>query len=578
MEQQQDVFKIKEFIQRRKWALILPFLTVILIAALICIILPNKYMSKATILIQSQQIPKSLVFSTVTSYADQRIKTITQEVMARSRILNLVKKYDLLANKRKDMTTEEIVAKIRNRIAIETISAEINRTNSSKPVQLTIAFTVSYEDEDPKKAQLVTNELASYYLEKNLEAREVYARRTTNFLKDQLSRIKEQIEKLENALAKYRRAHMEELPEFTNLNMQKLEKLNSDISNINMEIRSLEEQKSSLRDKLAALDPYAGSNQRVLSPSERLQQAEIELAELRSKYSSKHPLVLAKEREIRLLKKQVSGNSNIRQLVERRRLIKTRLSELRSRYSDSHPSIKKLKRELKELNNQIAKTKGIANPEDVKQPTNPAYLAIKSDYDKLSVSLNSLKAEKLRLERQIKKVYKRLHAMPEVAKKYNELMTDYEAAKNHYRELQQKLLIAQVSQGMEEDKLGETFQIVEPAYFPEKPYKPNRLAIMIVGIVLGLGSSIGLALILEVFDRTVHDEETIERVSGFQVLATIPRIVTPDEQKSIKRRRLLLAAAMACGLGSAVLIFHFFIMDLYIFWSKLVHIIHNKLV
>ena len=579
MEQGQDITRIKEIIKRCKWWLILPFVSIVILSSLICLILPNIYKSTATILIQSQQIPSTLVPSTVTGYAEQRIQTITQEVMSRSKILNLVKKYDLLPGKREKLTTEGLVDRIRDRIILEPVNAEINKETQSRPVLLTIAFTLSYEDEDPKKAQLVTNEISSYYLGKNLESREKYALGTTKFLEEQLKEVKSEMDRLDTKLAEYRKKHLEKLPEFTNLNMQKVEKLNSDISNINMQIRLLEEQKATLRNKLASLDPYSGTSDRVLSPEERLQQARLERAQLLSKYSSKHPLVLSKNREISLLEKQAGGGDNIGQLKLHLHELELKLADLKSRYSDRHPSVKAAMKELNEMKEEIASlgSKVQDNSEiTAKDATNPAYVALKSDFDKITVSVFSLKAERVRLESQMKDVYAKLHAMPEVAKKYNELNTDYQNTKAYYRELQQKLLTARVSQGMEEAQLGETFRVIEPAFLPEKPDKPNRLAIILIGIVLGMGCSVGVASLREYTDKSVRDTETLEKITGVPVLSIIPAIVTPEDERKKKKRKMILAGTAVGGIFLALLLFHFFVMDLYVFYAKLVRFIQSR--
>ncbi len=579
-EQTQDLAKIKGIIKRRKWWLILPFIATILLAGVICLILPNMYKSTATILIKNQQIPPTLVPSTVTSYAEQRIQTITQEVMSRARILNLIKKYNLLPDKRNELTTEEIVEKIRQRITIEPINAEINKENASRPVLMTIAFTVSYEDEDPKKAQLVTSEISSYYMEKNLESREAHAKGTTKFLQEQLKQVKSQLDQLETSLAEYRKKHLEELPEFTNLNMQKLEKLSSDISNIDMQVRSLEEQRATLVNKLASLDPYSGASDRVLSPEERLQQAKLERAQLLAKYSPKHPVVLAKNREIALLEKQVGQVNRIGYLKEQLHELRLKLADLKSKYSDKHPSVKAVKREIAQLEKEIRSLHargGSGGTRKVADATNPAYIALKSDLDKINVSISSLKAERKRLEKEMDEVYKKLHAMPEVAKKYNELETDYENSKAHYQELLQKLLTAKVSQGMEEDQLGETFQIIEPAFLPEKPDKPNRLAIMLIGVVLGMGVSVGMAALKEYTDKTIRDVETFEKITGTPVLSVIPRIVTPEEKTKRRRKRILAVASAFGGLILGLIIFHYFVMDLYVFYAKLTRFFQSKI-
>ena len=581
MEQGQDITRIKEIVERRKWWLILPFVSMVIFSGILCLVLPNIYKSTATILVQSQQIPSTLVPSSVTSYAEQRIQTITQEVMSRSRILNLVKKYDLLPGKREELSTEEIVDKIRGRITLEPVNAEINQgTRGNRPVNLTIAFTLSYEDEDPKKAQLVANELSSYYLEKNLESTEKYARGTTKFLEDQMKEVKSEMDGLETRLAKYRKRHLEELPEFTSLNMQKIEKLNSDISNINMQIRSLEEQEATLRNKLASLDPYSGAGTQVLSPEERLQQARLERAQLLSKYSEKYPLVLEKNKEISLLERQVRNNeNNLGQLRLHLHEIEAKLADLKSRYSDKHPSVKAALKELNEVKKEIASLNPDVQDDSkmtIKDATNPAYVTLKSDFDKITVSISSLKAEKARLESQMKAVYTKLHAMPEVAKKYNELDTDYQNTKAHYQELQQKLLTARVSQGMEEAQLGERFKVIEPAFFPEKPDKPNRVAIILIGIVLGIGFSVGAASLREYTDKSVRDIETLKKITGVPVLSVIPTIVTPEDERKKKKRKLILAGAAVGGIFLTLLLFHLFVMDLYVFHAKLVRFIQAK--
>ena len=108
---------------------------------------------------------------------------------------------------------------------------------------LTIAFSISYEDEDPGKAQAVTNEIVSFYLEKNLESREKVARGTTEFLTEQLKQEKMRMDELQTRLAAFQKEHLEELPEYSALNMQKLERFSQRISDVGMQLRSLEEQR-----------------------------------------------------------------------------------------------------------------------------------------------------------------------------------------------------------------------------------------------------------------------------------------------------------------------------------------------
>ena len=579
MDQSQELARIKGIIHRRKRWLILPFVLMVIGVTAVALLLPDIYKSTATILIQNATIPDKLAAPTITSYADQRIKAIAQEVTSRSKVLALVQKYDLLPQKRDRLTAEELVEKIAKRISVETIDAEVKKETLAKPVLLTVAFTLSFEDESAKKAQMVANEIASYFLEKNLEAREKHARTTAKFFEEQLQQTKGKVDNLESRLAAYRQEHLEELPEFTAINMQKLEKLNADISNINMQVRSLEEQRVLIKTQLAAADPYTGANPRVLSTDERLQQAQLERAALVARYSEKHPLVTAKNQEIALLEGRATDSGSLAQRRDRLKQLELELADLTGRYTDQHPAVKRKRQEVDQLKRELANP--APKPRENKatggeRPTNPAFVTLKADLDKNEVSIASLKAEKARLEEQLKTVYDKLHAMPQVSKEYNELTTDYQNAKNHYNELQQKALSAQLAQGMEEEQLGESFQVIEPAFFPEKPDKPNRLAIILIGVVLGMGLAVGLAALREFTDNTLRDAGTLEALAGMPIFGVVPSIVTAEDQMRLRRKRLSTVFGSVFGVAMVLLLFHFLVMDLYVFYAKLERFLYRK--
>lgn len=582
MEQINEIRKFRGIVQRRLGWLLLPFIGVTLAATALALVLPNRYLSTATILIKDQQIPNDLVPSTVASFADQRVQAITQEVMSRSRILQLVEKYDLLKSKRDRLTTDDVVEMVRKRIFIEPVRAEVKTNKSSRQETLLIAFRLSFEDESPRTAQAVTNEISSYYLEKNLESRERVARGATAFLQDQIEQVKTRIGELENQLAEFRKAHLDELPEFTQLHMQKLEKLSTDITNINLQLRTLEEQRSKIRSQMASVPPHTGApGSAAVSPEQRLHQARMERAQLIGRYSDTHPMVQAKNREIALLEKTVQGPAAVKTTHAQIQTVEAQLAALLSRYGEDHPQVQKTRQELEGLRQELA-----ALQSDLPQgstssppgPTNPAYIALQSDLAKTDVTLASLKEERARLEEQSRKLFEKLRAMPEVAKVYNALEADLHMAKNHYQELQQKFLAAKVSQNMEEDRLAENFEIIEPAFLPEEPSKPNRLAILIVGMVLGMGLSVGLAALREFTDDRLYDREDLERLAGLPVLGVIPKLVTDDDKKRIRRKRAAWSAAAAACVVFGILAFHLWVMDLYVFYAKVARFLGRKVV
>ena len=132
-----------------------------------------------------------------------------------------------------------------------------------------------------------------------------------------------------------------------------------------------------------------------------------------------------------------------------------------------------------------------------------------------------------------------------------------------------KFLEARIAHNLEKEQKGERFIIIDPPQLPEKPFKPNRLAIMLIGVVLGIGAGIGTASLREFSDHSVRTVDALAMATSFPVLATIREIVTVKDQRRKKTRRIIQVSATTAILIGAVVIFHLFIMDLDIFWAKL---------
>ena len=561
------------FRRRIHW-IVWPALLMILAGLAVATFLPNIYKSEAVILIEGQQITEALVPTTVTSYADQRIQAIAQQVMSRSKILELVRKFNLYADEREKLPTDTLVDKVKESISITPISAEIKTVRSNAPSALTIAFSLAFEGKSPQTVQRVTSELTSFFLSSNIEARKDSAKGTAEFLEKQVEAVRAEVEKLEEDISQFKQKHLEELPEFMALNVQNLESINNSINNVTREMVSLEEQTVPMRNQLASLDPYVGSTSRVLSDDEQLQQLELKRAQLRSKYSDKHPAVQALEREIEIVRTTTEQYQDLTKMRERFQQLEHELAQLKAKYSDKHPTVMKVSAELKALRQDIAaaekrsSTRTDAHELTTKDATNPMYLSLKSEIEKAQVRLKSLRKEKERLFEERDQTHKKLRTMPSIEKQYRELQTDYETVRTRLSELQQKYQIAKIAEGMEEGQLAEKFIMIEPPHLPEAPYKPNRPAIILISLVLGIGCGVGLGSLKEFSDHSIRTPEEVERITGMAVLTIIPNILSPSDRR---RRRLKAVSALILVVGIpaiGLVAIHFMYMDLYVLYHK----------
>lgn len=126
-----------------------------------------------------------------------------------------------------------------------------------------------------------------------------------------------------------------------------------------------------------------------------------------------------------------------------------------------------------------------------------------------------------------------------------------------------------MAMGLEKEQKGERFTLIDPARLPEKPYKPNRLAIMLIGLVLGIGSGVGFAALREFSDQAIHNPEGLASVSPLPILVTIPDIMTPADLQKSRARRIAWGVAILVGIVACVFAFHIWVMDLNVFWAKL---------
>ncbi len=504
-----------EILKRRKWSLILPSFIVFLVVALTALALPPIYKSTATILIEEQEIPDDFVKATVTSYAEQRLQTINQRLMTSSRLLEIINRFGLYQDLREKRTNEEIVEKMREDAKLEPISAEVTDRRTGRPTSATIAFTLSYEGKDaPETVQQVAGVLTSLFLEENLRVRKRQARETSRFLEDEMKKVKADLAEIEAKIAAFKEAHINELPELLQVNLQSLNTVERNTERLDEQLRSLKEREGYLQTQLAGI------------PSESENQDKKRLEELR-----------------------------------------TQLVFLKTRFSDEYPDVIKTRFEISEIERQLNESSPQSNNS---RTDNPAYITLASQLASTQADIDSVKRQIKNLEKKAVEYRRRFEASPKVEQGYKALIVNRNNTQAKFDDLMQKVMEARVAQGLEKEQKGERFTLIDPAGLPEKPYKPNRLAILLIGFVLSIGAGVGSASFTEYNDRSVRNAEALALGTSFPVLGSIPEIVTEKDMIRRKTKRYIRIILMLVVIVGALAAFHYLVMDLNVFWAKLI--------
>jgi len=569
MQSMQDIINL---IRRRIVIFLLTSIPVFIIVAVIAFILPPIYVSRSTILIESQQIPQEYVRTTVTGYVEQRLEAITQQILSRANLLNIINQFNLYSEMRKKFAPETAIEKMRRDINIETISADRRRGRDT-----TVAFTLSYEGGDPTIVQMVAKVVTDLYLEENVKRREAQATRTTEFLQQELNNLKEQIDDYATKISDFKKAHIGELPEYSEVNAQALEQLRRDLDQAESQINSLEERKVYLDGQLAGLKTSGvlaveGEGAFDAGPYERLKSLRLQLISLQSRVSEKHPDLVKLKREIKKLESQTGGVGG-GLAGEKKRLddLKNELAALRSRLGSGHPDVVKLQREVANLSDELNKAKG--NPLSTRltgeSSSNPVYINLKTQRDTINLKIKHLVNEKRNMKKKMYYYQTRIEKGPLVEKEYESLVTDYDNAKQKYNEIMSKLMEATVARGMEQTQHGERFTIIEPANKPEDPEKPNRKKVLMMGLFLAICAGGGLAYVQEIMDHSIKTAHELDAISHIPVLSSIPMMATGEEKKQQHKNIILMASLAVGGMCVLIIALHFLYMPLDILWLKI---------
>lgn len=497
------VDRIRAVWNRRKWLAVFVFLIPSTGAVSLIMALPNIYRSTASVLVERQQLPEDLVRTTVNSEVEVRLRTLSAEILSRARLEELIRRFGLYSGLREGGAGDEAIARMRRDISLQLTSTD----QTGRGGGTTIAFALRYQGRDPETVALVTNALASFYVEENLKVRERLAAGTTEFLRVQLDQTKKRMDEQERRLSELGRQHTGELPPQVQGNLARIESLTDQLRvNRNDQVRAQER-----RDVLAGQLAQAEASSGVETDAMRLARFRQELSALRIKYTDKWPDIIRLKDEIATLERKLS------------------------------------------------------NPEPQPKPPEAAALALTPEVLRLRDALRGanteiglLKDEEQRMRRSLELYQRRVDNAPQHESEYQQLTRDYETNRSLYQALVQRYETAQIGENMEQRQQGERFRILDAAAPSGNPFAPNRGRLLLVTMVACLALA-GAALVLaEVLDTSFHSAADLRTITAVPVLVRIPSIVTEADTRW-RRWRFRFAvvgtilALVLVGAGSYVL-------------------------
>ncbi len=561
-----------EVLNRRKGLILLSFLIVGFLGFVLAMKLPPVYRSSATILIEDQQIPRSMIESTITDFADKRIELIKQRVMTRDRILSVIEKHKVYLDQRDKLVSSELVKLFMEDAEIKTIAADVLDPQHGGN-KATIAFTIAFSDRDPQRAQAVANELVSLFLDENTRARAQRAAKTTEFLGEEANKLNSEIAVFENQLADYKEKNAKSLPEMLQTNLASVERIRESLRQTDSDIRIAQDRIVYLNDAMRQAEDEVPAMEagKPLSKEEQIRVLKSQYIQISSRYTARHPDAIRIKRQIQNLDPTFTGESNVSDLQEQLKQAEKELTLLKDKYSDSHPDVIKQQQAIDKLAQQIeGASENITDAEGDAHQGNPQYVNLSGQLRATEHELEHLQKVKQDLQNNLAELQANIDRTPLVEKEYLELLRQRQISLEKYAELEAKHREAKLAQTLEEEQKGEAFTLIEPPIAPDKPDKPNRKKIIALGLGGGLAVGLGLTVVLEMLNEVIRGAKALERVTGTLPLVVIPFIETPqDIARKNKRKKLTWLAALIM-LVVLVAVTHFFVMPLPMIWATVV--------
>lgn len=457
-------------------------------------LLPSVYRSETVILIEQQKVPEEYVTANVTLDLQQRLEGLRQQILSRPRLQHIIEQFGLYKEANKT-NPDEVIEQMRKDVDIQ--------PGESHRGQMASTFKISYNAPSAKLAQQVNAQLTSLFIDQNIEEQSQRTEGTTEFLSSELETARKNLAAQEAKIKQFKAGNLGQLP-----------------SQMDTNVRIL----SGLQDRQHSLSQALN----------RAQEQRLYFESLLTQYRSQK-------------QEADNGGNSLPGIEEQLAKLRQELADAQTKYTPDHPDVLRLKRlivrtekQRDEIQAKLAAGGNGAKANDSHDPrTSTPILQFESQLKANQQEIADTKRELQEVEQQINGYQGRLNSTPIREQQLSDLTRDYDQSKANYDSLLKKQMQSQLATNLEKRQQGEQFRIIDPPSLPKKPVSPDRLKLSMMGLVAGLLFGLGLAILVEAVEDKVRSEDEVTRIVNVRILAGVPHLYSPAEEKKRRIRQVL---------------------------------------
>jgi succinoglycan biosynthesis transport protein ExoP len=521
-EKNLETFNLRQYwaiVRRRHWFFLIPLFLGWSLVWGASWLMPSIYRSGTLILVEQPTVPQQYVTPNVSDNLQDRLQSITQQILSRTRLLRIIQQLNLYSAESQRSNPDQLVERMRKDIEIELVRSPGDQLTS---------FNVYYSSRDPYVAQQVTRQLTDLFISENLEVRQQQSEQTTKFLESQLEEARKTLADQEEKVRQYKDKHLGELPTQLQSNLQIL-------GGMQGQLQSEEDALNTAKQQNAYLQSLLGQYRTIQKTSKGPDGAPMGLAAI--------------DQELERLNHQ--------------------LADLRSRYTDRHPDVRKVQEQIAEtqktreqlvVNLKNSNGQADSTTRDPGEVRDPAVLQLQSQLQANQIEITNREKAIADMKSRINASQGHLSQEPVREQELTDLTRGYDQSRANYDDLLKKKNESELATSMELRQQGEHFRILDPPSLPMTPFSPNRLKLCGMGLFAGLVLGAVFTAGAELMDDRLYSEKDLKELIDADVISEIPNIITADEEK--KRRKVVqiewASAVLVFGLIAAGSAFSYF--------------------
>ena len=493
-------------VKNHQWMIILSILVSVVLAWGLYVLLPKSYRSSVLLQFEGQKVR---YVQGVDDPGDDRPEFVMgnrisalSETLYKKELLTQVAQEFHLYEYEKEGSTPEIDESVATKMR-----AEFKFDGKEAPF-----VRVSFANSDPVVARDVITRLADLFIQEHTQTRVVIAQSSSEFLQQEMDKLKGQLEVKEKALAQFKQAHMGQLSEQLDTNARAIDRLEAEMASqrevektITLRLESVDKAIREYEDPTSDVSSRRAKDPRLT----RIKELERSLAVLQYNYKESYPDVAGVRNEIKKLQ-AMTTEDYIALYIEQ---------------------------DLDEGGEGITRKR---------KPLDPYKAELLKQREDVLRELELVRLRQSRITNEIKKYEERIEGTTIHQQELMTIQRDYENLQKSYQALLEKKLTIGMAGNLEQKQQGTKLRIVQQANVPDLPEKPNVFIVMFGGLAVGCALGFGSAFGIELLRRGFVTAEEVEITLGLSVLAVIsqfesvwPGSVKAPAEQSLSKPRLL---------------------------------------